>query len=135
MNQRVTNNNEKKLSEWAKRVEKIRRILAENNNNVFAERVGITPQLASAIVSGNKGVGRNVAEKILAAFPEVSRVWLYTGEWQMLESGNVGDNNSGNVATTGGTVTTIDKDVMQMLKDNQRERLELLAIIKQLTAK
>lgn len=135
MSQQITTSKEKKISEWAKRVEKIRRILAENNNNVFAEKVGITPQLASAIVSGSKGVGRNVAEKILAAFPDVSRVWLYTGDGPMLNTGNVGDNNSGNVATTGGTVTTIDKDVMQILKDNQRERLELLAIIKNLTTK
>lgn len=65
------NINENNLPEWAKRVGKIRRILAQNNNNVFAEKVGITPQLASSIVSGSKGVGRNVAEKILAAFPEV----------------------------------------------------------------
>lgn len=134
MNQRVINNNEKKLSEWAKRVEKIRRILAENNNNVFAERVGITPQLASAIVSGNKGVGRNVAEKILAAFPEVSRMWLYTGEGQMIEQGDnsqaiIGNGNHHN--TNGST----DERLLAIIEQDQRERLELLAIIKQLTAK
>lgn len=37
-------------AESAKKVAEIRRNLAENNNNVFAERAGINPQLASAIV-------------------------------------------------------------------------------------
>lgn len=133
MYQQVTNKDEKKLSEQAKRVEKIRRILAENNNNVFAEKVGITPQLASAIVSGSKGVGRKLAEKILAAFPQVSRLWLYTGEGEMMVAGNVGENNSGNVATTGGSISTVDDRLVALLEKEHEERMRLLSIIEKLS--
>lgn len=78
MNQRITNNNEKKLSEWAKRVEKIRRILAENNNNVFAERVGITPQLASALLSAT-GTATASGQRQPAGRPQTS-----TCDWRIL---------------------------------------------------
>lgn len=123
----------KRFSESAKKVIEIRRVLCNNSNNELAARLGLSPQTVSNLTAGLRGIGRGTAEKILAAFPEISRSWLLADEGPMLVSGNVGDNCSGNVATTGGTVTTIDKDVMQMLKDNQRERLELLAIIRNLT--
>lgn len=123
----------KKFSKSAKKMSEIRRVLCDNSNNKLADRLGLSPQTVSNLTAGLRGIGRGTAEKILAAFPELSRSWLLADDGPMLVSGNVGDNCSGNVATTGGTVTTIDKDVMQMLKDNQRERLELLAIIRNLT--
>lgn len=127
----------KNLTICSENLAEIREKLCKNSTNILAEKTGLTPQIVSNIISGRRGIGRKTADRILAAFPEVSTDWFFKGEGPMLVGGDVtiaGD-NSGNVATTGGTVTTIDKDVMQMLKDNQLERLELLAIIKQLTAK
>ena len=128
------NSNEKKLSEQAKRIGKIRRILAENSNNVFAEKVGITPQLSSSIIAGRKGVGRQLAEKILAAFPELSREWLYTGEGPMIAADNGSQVISGN-GNHHNAVNSVGDRLLAIIETDQRERLELLAIIRNLTEK
>lgn len=62
----------------------------------------------------SKGIGADKLEKILSQFPQLNRVWLLTGNGDMLlpSATNVstGDNihhNSGNVATHGAHITNI----------------------------
>lgn len=99
---------EKKLTDSSKKVAEIRRVLCDNSNNKLAEMLGTTPQIVSNLVSGRRNLGIRTAEKILAAFPQLSREWLYTGEGPMLVSegnGNaitqVGGNIGGNVSGGG----------------------------------
>ena len=127
----------KKNAESAKKFAEIRRVLCKNSNLEFAARLGISPQAASNICSGAKGFGHVTAEKVLRAFPEVSRSWLYGDGGPMLTA--EGDNNTitqvgGNV---GGNVTTssVDDRLLAIIETDQRERLELLAIIRNLTQK
>lgn len=135
-------------AESAKKVAEIRRILCKDSTNVLAERLGITPQSASNLVHGYSGIGKTTADKILTAFPEISPEWLLAGEGPMLvvgdgsqpvivENSQQGDNSqaiigNGNHHNTNGRT---DERLLAIIEQDQKERLELLAIIKNLTAK
>ena len=122
--------------------------MCNNSNNELAARLGLSPQTVSNLTAGLRGIGRGTAEKILAAFPELSRVWLLTGEGPMLVTegnGNAITQVGGNV---GGNVTTsaMDERLLSVIEAQQREREKLLedqrveratleAIIMQLTQK
>ena len=67
-----------------KRITKIRLDFCDGKNSVFAERIGKDTSYSSQICNGTKVPGKSVLEEILAAFPEVSRPWLYFGEGKML---------------------------------------------------
>ena len=67
-----------------KRITKIRQVYCDGKNTPFAERIGKDTSYSSQICNGTKTPGRSVLEEILAAFPEVSRPWLYFGEGKML---------------------------------------------------
>lgn len=124
----------KNFTEDAKKMAEIRRILCDNSNNTLASRLQLSPSVVSSICAGRKGIGRRTAERILAAFPEVSSSWLLSGEGPMLlASGNVGDNNSGNVATTGGTVITADERLVSLLEQAAAQNTALITIISNLT--
>ena len=70
------------------RVNKIRVILCENDNNKFAEKLGKSKQYASSICKGTAPVGKKMTDEILDAFPEVNRTWLILGEGAMLNTPN-----------------------------------------------
>lgn len=138
----------KKFSESAKKVIEIRRVLCDNSNNKLAEKLGLSPQTVSNLTAGLRGIGRSTAEKILAAFPEISRSWLLADEGPMLVTegnGNAITQVGGNV---GGNITTSTRDerLLSVIEAQQREREKLLedqraeratleAIIMQLTQK
>lgn len=75
-----------KKDNLSKRISKIRLDLCRDDNVNFAKMVEIHPSFASAICTGLKNAGAPTLNKILAAFPEVSRSWLYFGEGEMLTS-------------------------------------------------
>lgn len=54
----------------------------DGNKAEFARKVGEKPQTISSWMVRN--VGRSITDKILINFPEVSNVWLLTGEGEML---------------------------------------------------
>lgn len=116
------------------RVAKIRTDLCGENNNLFAEKLKVAKQTASGLCSGEKSVGKKTIDKILAAFPEVSRAWLVLGEGPMLVADNGaqvirGDNNHHN------TTNSVNDRLLSIIEQDQRERLELLAIISKLAGK
>lgn len=55
--------------------------------SAFATRIGVkTKQAVYDILKGRtRGISASIEGKILSAFPEVSRVWLLTGEGPMLQ--------------------------------------------------
>ena len=61
------------------RIDYLIRVLSGNNAKNFAQRAGIRPDSLSR---ARKGINSpsTYFERILAAFPSVSREWLYSGE-------------------------------------------------------
>jgi phage repressor protein C with HTH and peptisase S24 domain len=60
----------------------------------FAEKCGFRPQILSDIKFGKCSISRKIVEKILTAFPEISREWLLIGEGEKLK----GNTEQGNTA-------------------------------------
>ena len=99
----------------------------------FARFLGVSPQTLGTWLKRGTFDMSILYSKCKGINPD----YLITGEGPVMrDSGNVGENNTGNVATTGGVVTTnVDDRLLKMLEDSQQERLKLLAIIENLTSK
>lgn len=92
------------MNEISSRLLKIRVKLCDDNNNIFAEKLGISKQQASNYVNGKSNPGQKKLEEVLDAFPEVNRTWLILGEGPMLYSQKSED---ANVEAKRSTVNTI----------------------------
>lgn len=62
----------------SERVDYLIKVLCGNNARNFALKAGIRPDSLSRVRNG-KGTPSFYFERILAAFPDVEREWLYTG--------------------------------------------------------
>lgn len=98
-----------KKSEFGFRFSEIRSYFCENSNKKFAEMVGIPEKQSSNYCGGSKVPGKKILDKVLEAFPEVSRVWLLLGEGSMLNQqsapsintiNQTGDNTQNNSVTS-----------------------------------
>lgn len=128
---------DEELTKIENRLAKIRTELCEESNTIFAEKLGIAKQTASNLIGGQKSIGKKTIEKVLEAFPNISKKWLILGEGDMytnnnsfVQQSNVGDHNSNS-----GNITNVDERLLKMLEDSQKERLKLLTIIENLTSK
>ena len=70
----------------SERLDYLIKVLCGNNARDFAVKAGIRPDSLSRVRNG-KGTPSFYFERILAAFPDVERAWLYTGigeplKWQ-----------------------------------------------------
>ncbi len=79
------------------RVAQIRTVFCDDDNRIFAERLGKEESYTSQICNGSKAIGGNLIETILSAFPKVDANWLIKGLGNMIiNEQNFGDvNNSG----------------------------------------
>lgn len=68
------------------RIEKVRKTFCDGDNHKFAEKIGTTDQHASSICTGSKPAGKRMLEKIMSAFPQLDRAWLFLGEGEMFRS-------------------------------------------------
>lgn len=61
------------------------------NAKSFSEELGYNrPQVVYDIIKGKtKGISESIANKITSVFPEVSKIWLLTGEGNMLKNETV----------------------------------------------
>lgn len=60
------------------------------NFNALSKFLGLSgPSVFYDIKNGRHGITKDFADKILAKYPDISRVWLLTGEGEMLSSGDV----------------------------------------------
>jgi len=80
----MADNDTRKNKEISQRIAKIRHIFCEDNNSIFADKLGIKEPYASNICNGTKSTGDKLLSKILDSFPAVSKCWLYFGEGDML---------------------------------------------------
>lgn len=69
----------------SERVDYLIRVLSGNNARNFALKAGIRPDSLSRIRNG-KGTPAFYFERILAAFPDVEREWLYTGTGEPIKN-------------------------------------------------
>ena len=77
-------------NEISKRLHRVREELCSGSNKEFAEKLGVSPQYASAICTGHRAPRRETLERLLEVFPQVSRTWLMEGEGSMLSGGASG---------------------------------------------
>ena len=57
--------------------------------NAFAQHIGLMrSETLYQIKRGNNGISRNLAECIVAKYPEISKVWLLTGYGSMYADSN-----------------------------------------------
>lgn len=73
------------------RIKEIRKELFNDSNVEFANFMGEKTSTTSGWVSGRRGIGKNVIDKITAKIPQVNPGWLLTGEGHMLV--NIGCTN------------------------------------------
>lgn len=72
-----------KLSNW-QRIESVIK-WANMSTNYFARYVGLARgENLYQIKRGNNGISLDVADRIVAKFPQIDKLWLLTGEGQML---------------------------------------------------
>lgn len=91
------------------RIAKIRTKYCSNSNTLFAKKMDLSKQTTSNLCSDGTSVGAKTINRILTAFPQVSRTWLVLGEGPMLReemNGSVSVSNSTNTVINS-TNTTI----------------------------
>ncbi|MGL4363608.1 MAG: hypothetical protein ACRCSB_00195 [Bacteroidales bacterium] len=76
----------------------------------FENLLGVSRGTISKSVKENKSIGSAILEKILAIFPELSPVWLLTGNGEMLQNADIPSSiNVGH--SINGTGNTVSGDI------------------------
>lgn len=70
------------------RIKEVRKHFFNDSNTRFAEFMGEKTGTTSGWVSGRRGIGKSVLDKILSKISEVNPTWLLTGEGDMITVGN-----------------------------------------------
>ena len=85
----------------------------------FCAKIGANPNLVYDMKNGKtKRISDEIADKILKVFPEISRIYLVTGEGEMLDA----DTDRTHKETENTEVPKDDSTVVQMLRDMLREK-------------
>lgn len=66
------------------RIKEIRKEFFNDSNIEFANFMGEKTSTTSGWVSGKRGIGRSVIDKITSKLPQVNPAWLLTGEGNMI---------------------------------------------------
>ena len=86
---------------------------SELNGKSFSEKIGlIRPQSIYDIQNGKtRNISPSMANKIISVFPEVNRVWLLTGEGEMLKNGIAHETDNGTSIGSGKVIPYYDAEV------------------------
>lgn len=118
-----------KKSEFGDRFSEIRREFCENSNQIFAEKIDVSKNTISNYCGGTKKPGEKVLEKVLVAFPEISRVWLFFGKGSMLNQASAPSINTINQKgdnTQNNNVSDIDVSKLIDTISNQQQTIQSL---------
>ena len=137
--------NEKELANSsirANRISKIRALFCDGNNAEFADRLGFSKQYSSGLCTAGERITERTLEKILTAFPEVNRSWLYFGEGEMLiaeaapkprrnivEASSKDIASEAQVALLRDILQEKDKQIAELTADNALLRKELRELL------
>lgn len=86
---------------------------SELNGKSFSEKIGlIRPQSIYDIQNGKtRNISPSMANNIISVFPEVNRVWLLTGEGEMLKNGIAHETDNGTSIGSGKVIPYYDAEV------------------------
>ena len=101
------------LSERSDRIAKIRGFYFKGQFEEFARKLQVSSKYASGLCNKKEVITDKTLEKILSAFPSVSREWLYFGKGEMFVNGSQVNNQSnmtvkGDNIVNGSTKTTTE---------------------------
>ena len=116
--------NDGKFNEKSHRINKIRDYFCDGNNKIFAERLNISTTQASNLCSGKINIGEKSLYKILLAFPEVSKEWLFRGEGQMLSTSTPASGVTAKAGWSEGEPTLLQL-YTEAIRENERLRMEV----------
>ena len=98
----------------------------------IAKQAGVgTAQSFYSVKAGKQGISKNMAERIVATWPEISQVWLLTGRGDMLVRPG---NNAGHPGGTGELVT-IERRLLDTILSQQETIRNQAASIKKLASR
>lgn len=106
---------------------------SEMNPKKFSEKIGLMrPQAIYDIQNGKtKNISQGMVDKIISVFPEIDRVWLLTGDGEMLRE-------SHSTSPVGNAATSADKSEMQQTQGSPAPTTEnitnLIAITREAMA-
>lgn len=75
------------------------------NKAKFSRAVGENPNTVSNWLSRGDGIGKDVINKVILAYPTVNSNWLLTGEGDMLIHESTNENNKPNMKTESNNIT------------------------------
>ncbi|MBR1785310.1 MAG: hypothetical protein IJ760_07755 [Bacteroidales bacterium] len=115
-----------KKTDLSLRISKVRAMFCGDDNRKFALELGISEQLASSICTGNKPAGDGTLNKVLNAFPRVSKAWLFLGEGDMLRpESTLNANHVGNAAIG----NSVSGDIVQVENKHKQEKSDVDRLI------
>ena len=122
--------NQRKFSAISARICKIRDKFCYGDNTEFAAKLGVSTSQTSNLCGGKFSVGKSSIEKILNAFPEVSKDWRVNGEGAMLrtdsstQKSRVNGDNSGIIVQHGDNSTYNNHSELLSVVHSQQETIK-----------
>lgn len=116
--------NAEKFNEKSHRINQIREYFCDGNNKLFAEKIGISTTQASNLCGGKVNIGEKSLYKILLAFPEVSKEWLFKGKGQMLSTSTPASEGRAKAERSYSEGTLLQL-YTEAIRENERLRMEV----------
>lgn len=103
-------------------ISRIRDIMDHYNLNIsqFAEKTGLGQGNLSSMLKGSRTIGLGVLNKIIIAFEDINKDWLFDGKGEMLKSKHKQE-----------TITQNSNELISYLKDTIREKDDEIGRLKE----
>jgi hypothetical protein len=133
MNTKTTSQN----SQINERFSQIRECFCQNDNKLFASKIGEKEQNLSSICTGSRPVGLTSIMKLLVAIPEVDANWLLLGKGQMIKTNqgkNLNVSFSPKATVANGDMEIRSNDgIIELLNKQQETIRHLTSLVSELT--
>ena len=97
------------------------------NSAEFARKIGKNPTYVNDVKNGKtKKISEQVAEKIIGQWPELSKIWVLTGEGQMLSTSTPASEDRAKAERSYSEPTpTLLQLYTEAIRENERLRMEV----------